>query len=749
MLIFYFKQLISIILFTFFIILNVNSEIVRKIEISGNERISSETIKLFANVELSENINNKDLNDILKNLYDTNFFKDISLEFVSNTLKITVDENPIIENISFNGVKSDKLREDITKNLKLKSRSSYNEILLNADKEILRSSLKDSGYYFSKIDIEISDLGDKKLDLIFNIELGNKAKIKKISFIGDKIFKDGKLKSLIVSEEYKFWKFISGKKYLNENIIKFDERLLKNFYLNKGFYDVKINSSFAKLLNNDDEFELIFNINAKNKFFFGDLKIELPIDFETSNYDIIKDFFSELKDKPYSINKVEKILNRLDIISINEQYQSVKSTVNENIVSNIINLTFKIEETDKFLVERINIFGNNITRENVIRNKLLIDEGDLYNEILKDRSLNSIKSLNFFKTVKMDVVEGINQNSKIININIEEKPTGEISAGAGFGTSGEVIEFSVRENNYLGKGLGLNSSLSLSSTRISGNLNMINPNYNNSDKSLNFGIQAVENDRISSFGYKSSKYGTSIGTNFEYLEDFNLGISTSAFLEKISTSNTASARQKTQQGNYFDNYIDLNFDYDKRNQKFKTSDGFRSVYDLGLPLISDNNTLTNTYNYKLFSELYENNISTFAFGFSSATSITGDDIKLSERLYVPQRRLRGFENGRIGPKDGSDYIGGNYYALMNFTSTLPQILPNAQNIEVVSFLDIANLWGVDDKNLKDGSKIRSSIGVGIDWFTPVGPLNFSLAHPISKSSTDAIETFRFNLGTTF
>ena len=505
MLIFYFKQLISIILFTFFIILNVNSEIVRKIEISGNERISSETIKLFANVELSENINNKDLNDILKNLYDTNFFKDISLEFVSNTLKITVDENPIIENISFNGVKSDNLKEEITKNLKLKSRSSYNEILLNSDKEMLRSSLKDFGYYFSKIDIEISDLGDKKLDLIFNIELGNKAKIKKISFIGDKKFKDGKLKSLIVSEEYKFWKFISGKKYLNENIIKFDERLLKNFYLNKGFYDVKINSSFAKLLNNDDEFELIFNINAKNKFFFGDLKIELPIDFETSNYDIIKDFFSELKDKPYSINKVEKILNRLDLISINEQYQSVKSTVNENIVSNIINLTFKIEETDKFLVERINIFGNNITRENVIRNKLLIDEGDLYNEILKDRSLNEIKSLNFFKTVKMDVVEGINQNSKIININIEEKPTGEISAGAGFGTSGEVIEFSVRENNYLGKGLGLNSSLSLSTTRISGNLNVINPNYNNSDKSLNFGIQAVENDRISSFGYNPYK----------------------------------------------------------------------------------------------------------------------------------------------------------------------------------------------------------------------------------------------------
>ena len=745
----YIKQLTLLLLLFFLSVLKANSEIVKSIEIIGNERVSSETIKLFAKVNINENLDNNDLNDILKNLYDTNFFKDITIELVSNIFIIKVDENPIIENITFNGIKSDTLKQEVTKNLKLKSRSSFNEVLLNADKKILKSSLKDAGYYFSNIDIETIDLGDKKLDLIFNIDLGNKAKIKKISFIGDKKFKDGKLKSLIVSEEYKFWKFISGKKFLNENLIKFDERLLKNFYLNKGYFDVEINSSFAKLLNDDDEFELIFNINAKNKFFFGNLKIELPTDFETSNFDILKSFFADLKDQPYSINKVEKILNRLDLISINQQYQSVKSTVSENIDSNIINLTFQIEETEKFLVERINILGNNITRENVIRNKLLIDEGDFYNDILKNRSLNEIKSLNFFKSVKMDVIEGKDVNSKIININVEEKATGEISAGAGFGTSGEVIEFGVKENNYLGKGLSLDSSLALSSTRINGNFNVINPNYNNSDKSVTFGLQALENDRLSSFGYKSSKYGTSLGTNFEYLEDLNLGVSTSAFLEKISTSSAASTKQRSQEGNYFDNYVNLSFDYDKRNQKYKTTEGFRSVYNLGLPIISDNNTMTNSYNYKYFSELYENNISTFSFGLSSANSLTNDDIKLSERLYVPQRKLRGFENGKIGPKDGSDFIGGNYYTTMNFTSTLPQILPNAQNIEVVSFLDVANLWGVDDNSLNDGNKIRSSIGLGIDWFTPVGPLNFSLSHPISKSSTDQTERFRFNLGTTF
>ena len=747
-----FTKHINFLLISFLFFLSISpsySEVVKKIEIQGNERISNETIILFSKINIDDDLDSNDLNDILKRLYETNFFKDIFIKLDSKILKISVDENPIIENIEYNGIKSNTLKQKITANLKLLPRSSYNEFLLNDDKNNIKLALKNFGYYFSNINIDLIELGDKKVDIVFNIDLGSKAKIKKITFIGDKKYKDGKLKSLIASEEFKFWKFISGKKYLNENIISLDNRLLKNYYLNKGYYDVEINSSFAKLLNNNDEFELIFNINAKNKFLFGDLSIELPADFEFDNFYELNNFFDDLKGKPYSINIVEKILKKIDIISINEQYQSIKSTVSENISSNTINLTFKIEETEKYLVERINILGNNITRENVIRNRLYLDEGDPYNEILRNKSINEIKSLNFFKNVKSEVINGKNDNSKIINISVEEKATGEISAGAGFGTSGELLEFAVRENNYLGKGLSVDTRLTLSTERISGKFSINDPNFNNTDKEVNFGLQALQNDRLSTFGYKSSKYGSIIGTNFEYLEDFNLGLETSIYLEKIETDSTASTRQKTQEGNYFDNYLNLSFDYDKRNQKYKTTDGFRSTYNLNIPVISENNTLTNTYNYKIYSELFEKNISSLSMSLSAANSITGDNIKLSERLYIPQRKLRGFVNGKIGPKDGEDYIGGNYYALMNLSTTLPQILSNAQNIEVISFFDMANLWGVDDNILDDGSKLRSSIGLGIDWFTPIGPLNFSLAYPLTKANTDKTETFRFNIGTTF
>ena len=207
--------------------------------------------------------------------------------------------------------------------------------------------------------------------------------------------------------------------------------------------------------------------------------------------------------------------------------------------------------------------------------------------------------------------------------------------------------------------------------------------------------------------------------------------------------------QKTQEGNYFDTFLKLDFNYDKRNQKFQTSKGFKSLYSIDIPLVSETNSLINSYNYRYYTELYENNISSFSFLFKAANSINDKDVKLSERIYIPASSLRGFEIGKVGPKDGEDYIGGNFMSSVNISSTLPQILPNYQNADFLFFLDIANIWGVDYDSSLDDDEVRSSVGLAVDWFTPIGPLNFSLAQPLSKSNNDKTESFRFNLGTTF
>ncbi len=745
---FFVKTFLIILIYIFAISNFAHAQNIQDIIIKGNDRISKETILIFSSISKEDKVTTNEINNILKNLYETNYFKDVKISIEDKKLIIYVEENPIIENITFNGIKSKTLEKKVLKDVKLKSRSSYNEFLIREDKDSIILSLKKFGYFNPEVDVFVEDISDNKVNINFDINIGSKAKIRKISFIGNKIFKDSKLKSVIISEEYKFWKFISGKKYLNENLVNYDIRLLKNFFLNKGYYNVQINSSFAKILN-DDEFELIYNINAGNLVYFNNISLDLPSDYDRNNFKKIFELFENLKSEKYSINSIEKILNEIDDISINEQYQSVKASVSEVQNDDYLNLIFKIEETDKFFVKRINIFGNNVTEESVIRNQLNIDEGDPYNEILVKKSINNIKNLNFFRSVKEETVES-DEFQKTINIYVEEKPTGEIAAGAGYGTEGSTIFLSVSENNYLGKGVDLDANVQLTEESIKGIFRTTNPNYKNSDKSLSVSFEADEVDRLSNFGYKSNKTGFSLGTKFEYRDDLFLGLGSSSYYEKIETDSTASARQKNQEGDYWDTFLNIDLNYDKRNQRFKASDGFLSNYFIKMPVISTNYSMTTGYDYKLFSELYENNISTIGFSLTAASSLNNKDVKLSERLYIPSRKLRGFVRGKVGPKDGDDYVGGNFVSTINISSTLPQILSNLQTVDFSIFLDAANVWGVDyDSSIDDANKIRSAFGLGVDWFTPIGPLNFSFSQDLSKHSNDKTETFRFNLGTTF
>ena len=741
---------ILFLIFYNFLFLSVSfSEILKTVNITGNTRISNETIYTFLPVKIDDEINIEKINNITKELYQTNFFKDVAVQFIDGELLINVSENPIIQSITYNGVKSNTLKNSITENLRLTDRSSFIELFVEQDIFRMNNNLKRIGYYYPKINAKIEKLENNAVNLIYDIDIGEKAKIKKITFIGDKIYKDRKLKGIILSEEYKFWKFISGKKYLNEDLINFDERLLRNFYLNNGYYNVSISSSFAKLIDEDD-FELIFNINSGKKFFFGDLIVSLPLNYEKQNFIKLNETLDKLEGKKYSINSIDEITQEIDLIALNEQYESISIDVLEEINDNKLNLKFIINETEKSFVKKINILGNNVTRESVIRNQFEIDEGDFFNEIMYNKTINNLKSLNFFKSVSGKVKSNTVTNDKTIDISVEEKPTGEIGASVGFGTDNNAVGFFVRENNYLGKGLSVEANLEASTDRIKGLLSIENPNFNDSDKSVYVSVESTEIDKSTDYGYKTNRTGFSYGTRFEIFDDLFFGLGSTNFYEDIQTDSTASALQKAQQGDYWDTFVNLDFSLDKRNQKFKPSDGYKTSYNIQLPLVSDTNTLTNTFNYNFFTELYENNVTAFSFFLKTANSISNDDIKLTERIFLPANKLRGFRSGGVGPKDGSDYIGGNFAASVNLSTSLPQILPEYQDVDFALFFDAGNVFGVDyNSSIDKSDKIRSSVGIGVDWLTPVGPLSFSFSETLSKANTDTTESFRFNLGTSF
>ena len=733
-----------------FIPVVVFSDIIKDFKISGNDRISDETIILFSGYNLNDNIEDSDLNIIIKSLYETSFFKDVSLNFENNILYVKVSENHLIQSVIFEGIKNKSLVKGIKEIILQKEKSSFIESKIKKDQDLILNSLRVNGYYFSEISTNIKKNNNNTVDIIYNVKLGDKALIKNIKFIGNKIFKDNKLRKVIVSEEAKFWKILSTKKTIDIRRLDLDGDLLSNFYKNNGYYNVEINSSFAQIIQ-DNYFEIVFNINAGEKFYFNDLKINLPVEYDKQDFSDIENLLKSFKFKPYSLNRVEDILDEIDIIALNENYEFVSASYDETIVDkNKINLTISLKDTDKFYIEKVNITGNTITSERVLRNQLLADEGDPFNEILINKSYNKIRSLGLFKNLNTSVETNENKKTKIINIDLEEKPTGEIFAGAGTGTSGSTLSVGISENNYMGEGIKLGTKLSLSDDSITGKLFINEPNYKNSNRSFRRGFERVENDFISKFGYKTEKTGFSIGTSYEQYKDIFFSPTLSNSYEEITTTSKASAAKRKQDGDYLDIILDYDISLNKLNQNFNPTDGYKFIFSQELPLYSEDFTIVNRVNYTKYFET-ENDI-IYSIGLFTATSnsLSNDDARITKRIFIPGRKLRGFESGKIGPKDGNDFIGGNFGSSLNFASTLPRLFTEVQDLDVSLFFDAANVWGVDyDSSISDNSKIRSSTGVAFDWFTPIGPLSFSYSLPITKSSTDVTETVRFNIGTTF
>tara|TARA_B100001063_G_scaffold234654_1_gene252349 strand:+ start:1510 stop:3762 length:2253 start_codon:yes stop_codon:yes gene_type:complete len=743
-----YKFLIFFIIFVFKTNL-LFSEIVNDIKVSGNDRVSSETIVNFSKIVKGNDYSQNDLNEALKNLYDSNFFENVKLNLENQILLIKVAEYPIIQQITINGIKASKTVKLIKEELTLKDKNPFIKSLVQNDVNRLINSFKQSGFYFAVVDVKIKDNTNNTVDIIFDIDRGDKATIKEIKFIGDKKYKDRKLNSIITSEEDKLWKFISNKKYINIERINLDKRLLKNFYLNKGFYQVEVTDAYSQVTDQKN-FILTFNINAGKKFYFGKFNLDIPEDFDRKKFISLEETFKDISTKKYEYKSIEKILDQIEKIALNENYEFINANVIETVENNKVNFNFEITESEKLYVNKINIFGNNITNEEFIRNNLLVDEGDPFNKILHSKSINKLRSKGLFKSVKSNLQNTEDERKTDVNITIEEKPTGEIMAGAGYGTDGSTFSVGIKENNFNGKGISLETNLSLTEESVKGFFRYTHPNFAYSDRALSTSLESTVTDKLTNFGYKSSLNKISLGTRYEQFENTFFSPSISISSESLTTTSSASKAYKKQEGSYFDTTFGYGLTLDRTNSAYQPTSGFYSSWYQQLPVISENQTIVNGYIFSVYKELADDMILSSGLYSRAVNSLTNDDVRVSKRLFVPSRRLRGFESGKVGPKDGDDYIGGNYVVTFNTSSTLPYLLQTQENMDLKLFFDAGNIWGVDYSSLIDDSnKIRSSAGVSLEITTLIGPLSFSWAEAITKASTDRTESFKFQLGTTF
>jgi outer membrane protein insertion porin family len=744
------KTLLQSLLFCILAITISYAEVVKKVKVEGNVRVSPETIVLFGDIRLNEEYNAQKINELSKILYDTDFFSYLEINLNNGVLEILVKENAIVQNLIFKGIKAKKFKEAIKEVILLKEKTSFVEDKLSKDIKKIKSAFRNLGFYFVEVDAYAKENPNNSIDLIYEISTGKRALIGKIVFIGDKKFKDGKLRGAITSEETKLWKFLSTKKYLNQERIELDTRLLENFYKSKGYYQVKILVTNV-LYKENENFLLTYNIDSGKRFRFEDVSLKLSEGLDKNSFAEITKDFPKLKNKHYSPKKIKKILDKINKLSTKKDLQFINSELIETIKNDKLSVIINVTEGQKFYVERINIIGNNITEDNVVRGELIVDEGDPYSLLLLDKSVNNIKSRNIFSSVKKTVYDGSSSDLKIITIEVEEKATGEIFAGAGVGSSGGSVGGGIKENNFLGRGIRLDANLNVSETAIRGRFSVSNPNYNYSGNEISFTAQSTKTSKMDTFGYDSSKTGFSLGTTFEQYEDIFISPEFSSYYETLSTNDNASKALKQQEGSYIDSELKYSIIQDKRDRKFQPTEGYRASFNQKLPLYSESPSILNGFNYSAYHGFNENLIGSVRFYGRAINSLSGgEDVKLSERLSLPGKFLRGFEEGRIGPIDALDHVGGNYATALGFIAGLPKLLPNITNADISLFLDAGNVWGVDyDSNIDASNKIRSAFGVSVDWFTPIGPLSFSFSEDITSVSTDKPESFRFNIGTTF
>lgn len=739
----------SIIIF-FIIFTNVTFAEIKKINIVGNARVSSATIESLVDKKII-NIDTIYINNLTKKIYDTDFFSDVKISFNQDVLTINVSENPIVNFFYINGVKDSDL-DQVNKIITLKENSIFSSSKLKKDIEATREFLNASGYYQASITPEVIKIDNNQINLIINIDKKEISKIKNIYFIGNKYFSNSQLLDVITSTEDGWWKIFSSSA-LSEQRIEYDKQLLKDFYKSKSFYDAQIESAFASIDKNN-KFTLTYSINSGKKYKFGDYDIKVSgLALKEVDINEIKNISNKLlKNEFYSPLTINKINKQVTDFLETKKYGNFEINIQDlKAADDKINIIIQLNEGQKSLVNKINIKGNTITEEKVIRDNLIISEGDQLNSSKVKKSIDNVKSKQLFSKVEYKIEDSEKKNFKDLNLFVKEQPTGSISAGVGYGSNGGLFEASINERNFLGQGINLNFTGRLSSDEIKGEFSYVDPNYLNSNKELAASLFSVVDDYENS-GYQNKSAGTRFATKYEIYDDIffrpNLGVQ----FDTLEVTGNASSLLRSRQGDFTTTSLGYNFLYDQRDSKFNPTSGSIIYFDQNIAtFFSDIPTVQTGVGATFYKELLSDKfIGSAKARLTNVVAFNDKDVKLSDRVFSTNSDLRGFEQRGVGPVDSGDHIGGNNLATLSLKSTFPNPIPENLRATTFLFLDMGNVWGADySSSISDSSKLRSTTGIALDLMSPIGPLSFTYSIPLSKASTDKEQNFLFNIGSSF
>jgi outer membrane protein insertion porin family len=730
------------------------AQVVTEIKVEGTQRIDPDTVRSYLLVRPGDNVDAERLDRALKALFATGLFADVALQREGSALVARVVENPIINRIQFEGnrrVNDDVLNQEV----QLKPRQVYTRTKVQSDVKRLLDLYRRSGRFAATVEPKIIELPQNRVDLVFEISEGDVTAVRKIAFVGNQRFSEARLRDVLNTKESRWFRFLSASDTYDPDRVSFDRELLRKFYLGQGYADFRVVSAVAELTPDREAFYVTFTVDEGERYRFGAVDVvsrlrDLPPEQLKSS---VTTTSGDWYDADKVDSSIQQITDRLG--SLGYAFVDVRPRVSRDRDQRSISVTYEVQEGPRVYVDRINVVGNVRTLDRVVRREMKLAEGDAFNTAKLRRSRQRLRNLGYFEKVDVTNVPGDTPDRTVVNVEVQEKSTGEISFGVGFSTAdGPLADIRLRERNLLGRGQDLMVGFTVSGKRQEIDLSFEEPYFLDSEVAAGFDLFRLRRDFQSEASYDVDSIGGSVRARYQVSEFLRHTIRFSVRQDQIeNVSGNASRFIREQQGTFLTMGPGHDLLYDRRDDRFDPTDGYflRLSQDLA-GLGGDSKWLRNRVAggiYHPFSEDYVGSVT----GEVGYIYDMGEPVRINQRFFVGGENLRGFRSAGIGPRDRatSDSLGGKEYAVGSVSMSFPTGLPKEIGIRGYVFSDFGSLWNTDAKGpgVVDDRSIRVAVGLGFSWRSPLGPIRLSFAYPVVKEEYDRDEIFRFSFGSRF
>ncbi|WP_075769423.1 outer membrane protein assembly factor BamA [Aerophototrophica crusticola] len=743
---------------------------IRDIRVEGTQRIEGATVRSYLVVAPGDPFNPDRIDQSLKSLFATGLFADVSLRREGGTLVVNVVENPIINRISFEGNKRVKL-EDLGAEVQLRPRVVYTRSRVQADVQRILEIYRRSGRFAARVEPKIIQLEQNRVDLVFEIDEGALTGVQQINFINNNVFDDGELREIMLTKESRWWRFLSSNDTYDPDRLRYDQEQIRRFYLRNGYADFKVLSSLAELTPDRENFFITMTLDEGKRYRFGN--IEIKSDIPDLNPETLRTAIDARAGEWYNADLIEssitKLTNRLG--DLQYAFINIDPLLQRNPETQTVDLVFEINESPRVFVERIDIVGNTQTLDKVIRREMLLAEGDAFSLSKVKRSEQRIKDLGFFAQdggVEVKTAEGSSRDQSVVTVTVQEESTGEIQLGAGYSTNdGALLDFSIRQRNFRGKGQDVRLSTLLSSRTFEVDLSFTEPYFLERDLAAGIDVFRIVRDNRDTISYDLKSTGVSLRAGYPLSDRLRQRLTYTLAENTIENVRFGSSRFLIdQEGTTVTSAIGSDLLYDARDSRLNPTDGYyillaNEFAGIGGSVRYLRNRITAATYWGFFDD--------WVLSLTSEAGLLlglGKPIRINDRFFLGGDTLRGFEPGGIGPRafqldsngnvidEEGDALGGKIFSRLSLELTLPIGLPDELGVKAHAFTDAGTLTKSGEEAeagdlFRDSSSIRWSAGVGLSWRSPFGPIRLDLAYPIKKEEYDQDEVFRFSFGTRF